>query len=273
MPVPRSHPPPIELRDYILGYGVLDIPEGVDEPYFSPPLGLSGFIIITLNTQNRVVAKIQDRDHFTAEAVAAGQITCPVHGRQIGRTRALHVYFHPLGMHQLFGTNMESLTNTSMPLAEFLDADEADALVSSLKADQDEQRQLRVLNDFFATRTPKVNGNTRRLRNVLEYAHSKKGDVSIAELKDFGHYERKTLERLFKRMVGISPKVYCKIYRFKCLVNLIESQPNLNWAQLTEQAGFYDQSHMSRYFKEYLKVSPTSIVQLDMGLINHLLTR
>jgi hypothetical protein len=79
------------LRDYILSYGVLDIPEGVDEPYFSPPLALSGFIIVTVNTQKRIVAKIDDRDHFTAEAVAAGQVTRPVHGRQIGRTRALHV--------------------------------------------------------------------------------------------------------------------------------------------------------------------------------------
>jgi AraC-like DNA-binding protein len=54
---------------------------------------------------------------------------------------------------------------------------------------------------------------------------------------------------------------------------MIRNHPGITWAQLANEAGYYDQSHMSRYVKEYLKVSPNTIVQLDMKLINYLLSR
>jgi AraC-like DNA-binding protein len=272
MRAPTNHLPAIELRDYILSYGILDIPEGAEEPYFSPPIGLSGFIIHTINQQNSIAAKIENRAHYTEEAVATGQVTRPVHGTNIGRARILMVFFHPLGMHQLFGTNMASLTNTSMPLPKFLGVDEANELTRNLRANQDDLRQVRVLNEFFSARSPKAQENAARIRNVLEHIHLRKGDVSVRELEGYGHYERKTLERHFMRMVGISPKMYSKIYRFRCLMNLLQSRPEMTWTDLTDQAGFYDQSHMSRYVRDYLGVSPGSIVRLDMRLINYLLT-
>lgn len=270
---PRNHFPAVALRDHILSYGVLEFPEGVSEPYFSPPIGLSGFIIHTINTRNSIVARIADRDHYTDEAVATGQVTCPVHGENVGQARILLIFFHPMGMYQLFGTNMAALTNTSMPLAELLGADQACDLISRLKANQEDEQQVQVLNDFFSGRIPIVNKRTTHLRKVLEYIHHRKGDVSVSELENLGNHRRKTLERYFKRMVGISPKVYCQIYRFRCLINLIQSQPGISWVRLSEEAGFYDQSHMSRYVKDYLKVSPNTIVQLDMRLINYLLSR
>lgn len=270
---PRNYFPAIELREHVLSYGVLEFPEGVSEPYFSPPIGLSGFIIHTINTRNSIIARIADRDHYTEEAVATGQVTCPVHGENVGQARILLIFFHPMGMHQLFGTNMASLTNTSMPLMKFLGTDESCELMSRLKANQEDEQQIQVLNDFFSARIPNVNERTTQLRRILEYIHDQKGDVSVSELEDLGNYQRKTLERHFKTMVGISPKAYCQIYRFRCLINLIQSRPGISWARLSEEAGFYDQSHMSRYVKDYLKVSPSSIVQLDMRLINYLLSR
>jgi len=270
---PTSYLPTIELRDFILSYGILDIPDGVEEPYFSPPLGLSGFIIHIINARNCIVAKIADRDHYTHETVATGQVTRPVHGRIVGRTRILMVFFHPLGMHQLFGNDMALLTNGSRSLHEFLGAGEATDFVMRLRENQEDLPQVRVLNEFFAARVPLVNERTTQMRETLEYIHARKGDIAIAELEREFRYEKKTLERRFKKMLGLSPKVYSEIYRFRCLINLIQSQPGISWAQLADQAGFYDQSHMSRYIKDYLNVSPASIVQLDMDFINYLLTR
>lgn len=262
----------MQLRNHILSYGILKFPEGVSEPYFSPPIALSGFIIHTINTQNVIVAKIGDRDHYTEMAVATGQVTQPVYGQNIGQARILLVFFHPMGMHQLFGTDMATLTNTSMPLKEFLGQQRADALLKKLMTQQEDEHQIKVLNDFFSEQYPIRNEHLDRFRKVLDYIHDKKGNVNIRELEET-FYNRKTLERHFNKIVGIPPKVYCQIYRFKCLVNLIQSQPDITWAQLAPQAGYYDQAHLSRYVKDYLNVSPNSIVKLEMQLINYLLSR
>lgn len=270
---PVNYLPAEQLRNYILSYGILKVPEGVSEPYFSPPIGLSGFIIYTINSTNKLVAKIGEKDHFTEEAVVTGQVTQPVHGIHNGQLRILLVFFHPMGIHQLFGTDMATLTNTSMPLNEFLGQQRADDLLKKLMAKQEDEHQVKVLDDFFSEVKIIQNEVISGFRKVLDFIHSKEGVVNILELEKTGLYNRKTLERHFNKIVGISPKVYCQIYQFKCLINFLQAHPGITWAQLANESGYYDQSHMSRYVREYLKIPPNSIVNLDMDLINYLLSR
>jgi len=272
MQEPITFLPALELRKYIVSYGVLEIPEGQSEPYFSPPLGLSGMIIHTINTQDKFIAKIGERDFFTEQAVVTGQVTAPVYGEITGHVKLLMIFFQPLGMHQLFGTNMAALTDHSIPLIQFLGRRRANELWNTLKEDQDTIRQTEVLNNFFLSITP-VKYDVSQLQRVLDFIHEKEGNVSVKEIESYAYMHRKTIERHFSKMIGISPKVYCQIYRFKCLVNLIQSNPNITWTQLADQAGYYDQSHMSRYIREYLEVSPNSIVTLDMEFIHYLLAQ
>lgn len=273
MIVPVNYLPAAPLRKYILSYGILKVPEGVEEDYFSPPIGVGGFIIHSISSQNRVYAKIGENDHFTERAVATGQVTQPVHGRHLGQLRALLIFFCPMGMYQLFGNNLAAITNGSMPLSQLLGQQKADTLIKNLAAKQEDAAQVQVLDEFFGSQAPIENEITGCLGRVLDFIHRKKGDVSIAQLEEVGCYHRKTLERHFKKIVGISPRAYCQIYRFRCLMNLIQSHPKITWAQLALEAGFYDQAHLSRYVKDYLKVSPNKIVEMDMQLIDYLLSR
>ncbi|MCM4173021.1 AraC family transcriptional regulator [Arenibacter sp. TNZ] len=272
MTQPTTYLPLPELQEYIASYGILEIPEGVNEPYFSPPLGLSGFIIQSINTQNKLVAKLEGEDFFTESAVVTGQVTFPVYGQIIGPLKTIMVFFQPLGKYLLFGTDMSSLKNKAMTLSEFLGKEKADKLLAKLRADQNSEYQIEVLNDFFLGLNT-VREEVDNIKRVMEYIHINKGVVTIKDIEQNCHCHRKTLERHFKKMIGLSPKVYTQIYQFKCLINLLRAQPTITWAQLADQAGYYDQSHMSRYVKEYLKVSPNSIVELDMNYINYLFSR
>lgn len=120
MKEPINYLPAPELQAYIATYGILEIQENITEPYFSSPLGLSGFILQTTNTQNKVIAKLMEDDFFTDNAVVTGQVTQPVYGQITGEVRSILVFFQPLGMHQLFGTDMATLTNNSASLHNFL---------------------------------------------------------------------------------------------------------------------------------------------------------
>ncbi len=275
MTEPTTYLPPKELTEYIANYGILEIPEGITEPYFSPPIALSGFIIQVFNPSKKIMAKIEDRDFFTHGAVATGQVTTPVYGELIGPVKSILVFFQPLGMHRLFGIDMSTITNKAEKLSDFLCESRASQLMKRLTANQSSQHQIGVLNEFFIGLKPDPDreADTEKLSRVLHYIHQNQGGVSVKEIEEYGAYPRKTLERHFKKMVGLSPKVYCQIYRFKCLINLLHCQPNITWAQLADEAGYYDQSHMSRYVKEYLNASPNSIVRMDMALINYLLQR
>ena len=64
--------------------------------------------------------------------------------------------------------------------------------------------------------------------------------------------------------------MYSSIYWFKCLMNYLQQNPKTTWLEPSSLTGYYDQPHMVRYFKEYLKVSPNQLVTLDVGFINYL---
>ena len=270
MPRPTTYYPSSRLKEYIASYGVIEIPEGQSEPYFSPPLALSGFIINLGNDGGKVVCKIGDKDFFTENAVATGQVTIPVHGEMRGQVKSFLVFFKPTGMHRLFGNDLSELTNSSKTLSELLGEKEACQLWESLVSKSETEQQIEALDDFFLSRIPETNERD-SFETVLDYIHDRKGNVTIGEIEQATPYTRKTLERHFQKKVGLSPKVYSQIYQFKCLLNFLETHPGTTWTQLANHSGYFDHSHMSRYVKEYLQVSPNSMVKLDMDFINYLL--
>ncbi len=269
---PKSFLPNAKLAIYIASYGILEIPEGVEKPIFSPPLALSGIVIQIINSNKNTSIKIAGRDFFTENYVATGQITKPVYGKLVGHTKSLMVFFNPLGMHQLFDNDLSLLTNRSIPLKDFLGSEKASGLIKSLKSNQENWAQIKVLDDFFLNQIP-IRKDLTIIKKALDCIHKKSGAISAAEVLEECCCHRKTLERQFKMMVGLTPKVYIEIYQFKCLFNLLIADPTITWAQLAYKAGYFDQSHMTRYTREYLNVTPNNIVKLDVGFISYLLDR
>ena len=267
---PLNFLPSPQLQDFIAAYGILEISEGEVESYFSPPLALSGFIINL--GKGKVVAKINGRDFFTEAAVATGQVTAPVYGQLFGEVKSIMVFFKPTGMHRLFGNNLSELTNRSKGLTDFLGKKEAGRLLDELAVHTQNEAQVEILNDFFSDRIPDKNQDF-KFEKILDHIHEKNGKVSIIDIEEKAYCSRKTLERQFRKKIGLSPKVYAQIYQFKCLINFLEMNPEITWTQLADKSGYYDQSHMSRYIREYLEVPPNNIVKLDMQFINYLLNR
>ena len=54
-------------------------------------------------------------------------------------------------------------------------------------------------------------------------------------------------------------------------MNYQQANPGITWTEQTYNHAFFNQVHMSKYLKEYLKVSPNNLVQLDVDFINYLL--
>ncbi len=86
------------------------------------------------------------------------------------------------------------------------------------------------------------------------------------------NFERKCKERL-----GMPAKMYARIARFHKAYKILENRPAISWTNLAYEAGYYDQMHFIRDFKEFSKLTPTLVYkeltgehmqfQLDWGKI------
>ncbi|MEB0260297.1 MULTISPECIES: AraC family transcriptional regulator [unclassified Mucilaginibacter] len=250
----------------------MELPAGATAPLISPPNGLTGFLIRVKCDKDGVVVGKDFKGNPIAHqpSYAIGQTTYPITGHAVGQLTFLVVFFQPMGMYQLFGYNTDAITNKSVDLLDFLGQKIGERLIAELVLADDREQQLEILNSFFLNRIP-IEDNCGDLKKVLVLIHESQGGISIIKIADSSGINRRTLERHFHKRVGISPKVYVQIIRFKNAMNYLQANPNITWTELTYNNGFFDQAHMIRYFKEYLKVSPNNLVKIDLDFINYLL--
>lgn len=260
------------LSRYIFSYGLMDLPKGLIAPLISPPNGMTGFLIRIKSDEH---GYLDGKDYIgntiaNQPSYAIGQMTHPISGYGHGQLTMLVVFFKPMGMFELFGYNTAAITNKTIDLIDFIGIDIGTCFLKDLILDDNIDRQIDALNRFFLDRLP-THEKCAALGQVLQLIHDTKGNITIRTIEQNTGMARRTIERQFSQKIGISPKVYAQIIRFKNVLNFFESNPGTTWAELTHNNGFFDQAHMIRYFREYLNVSPNNLVKLDLEFINYLL--
>jgi AraC-like DNA-binding protein len=96
------------------------------------------------------------------------------------------------------------------------------------------------------------------LRRVREYIDvNLEADVGLDALAKVAGLSRCHFARAFKQSVGATPHNFLMYRRFCKAVEFI-ADTNLPLAEIALAAGFSDQSHFSRRFRQYLGVSPSA---------------
>ena len=94
--------------------------------------------------------------------------------------------------------------------------------------------------------------------SVARIEHSG-GQVAIAELRETTGLSKTRLADMFREQVGVVPKVYARIVRFRRALALLDQEP-VSLAGAALEAGYYDQSHMTTEFRELGGLTPREFV-------------
>jgi AraC-like DNA-binding protein len=90
------------------------------------------------------------------------------------------------------------------------------------------------------------------------------GRMPIEELATQTGFTRNHLGNLFHQQVGLSPKALARVHRFRGALRLLQSADGqVPWAELAEQCGFYDQSHLIHEFRRFTGFSPVELARRD----------
>nr|WP_321397922.1 helix-turn-helix domain-containing protein [uncultured Desulfobacter sp.] len=95
---------------------------------------------------------------------------------------------------------------------------------------------------------------------LLEKINASCGEIRIQELADETGYSTRHVSNIFKKYVGISPKLFSRIVRFQKSFSLLRLQKKATFADLAQDAGYYDQAHFINEFKEFSMSTPTQII-------------
>lgn len=62
----------------------------------------------------------------------------------------------------------------------------------------------------------------------------------------------------FHRLVGLSPKTFSRIVRFRRALTRAATRAPVDWAALAATCEYYDQAHFNRDFRRFSGVTPTA---------------
>ena len=88
------------------------------------------------------------------------------------------------------------------------------------------------------------------------------GTVPVGALADDAGVSPNHLAAQFKAHVGLTPKRVGRIYRFARLILSVDARGPVAWAQLAQAAGYFDQAHFSKEFKDFTGHTPTAYLAL-----------
>ncbi len=86
------------------------------------------------------------------------------------------------------------------------------------------------------------------------------GQVTVDSLAKKNHTTPRQLERNFQRYIGISPKEFANIIRFRFALSKIKHRrQDESLLSIAADCGYYDHAHLTNEIKRYTGLTPSGI--------------
>ena len=186
--------------------------------------------------------------------------------------RSFGIGFHPTALYKLLNIDVSKLTNKHIPLKEINQTLYNQIRILFLNFEKDIETLISELNKLIVSMPLKVNETTKHIDSTIDLIRKKEGMLSIDEILKKIPFSQKTLENHFKKIVGLTPGKYIRLFRFLGLMRKYESH-EIDLKDLIYMYDYYDHSHFSKDFALFMKESPKSYFKKDYPLLREVLKK
>lgn len=167
------------------------------------------------------------------------------------------VRFFPTVFPQLFQTDASELSNRYEYL-KLVHAGSSSFIENSFATGQDIADITQLFDAYFLGLLAKTSfDNDGRLYDAIGLILQNHGMVDIESSLPVGISSRQ-LRRLFQYYIGDTGKTFSKVVRFQNILRAKPSAQSLRQNKLFFDAGYYDQSHFIKEFKNFYGLTPAS---------------
>jgi AraC-like DNA-binding protein len=195
--------------------------------------------------------------HALPAGLVHGVITRRFSQQITGTGRVFGVKFRPGGFGAFTGADVGAWTDRVVPLAAAL-GDLAEVLVREVLPLETDASRAAVADDFLLARVP---ARDERYDEVLAIVRAIQDDPTLTTVELAARraaLSERTLQRLFRRYVGVGPKWVLQRARLHDAVDRIDSGQAADLASLALELGWFDQAHFTRDFTALVGQSPAA---------------
>lgn len=175
-----------------------------------------------------------------------------------GGQEAIRVEFTPLGAYRLFGMPMSELTNLAVEIRHVL-GPEAETLVDRLTATGDWASRFDLLDTALLARLGRGPEPAPEVGHAWRLLSGSAGAIPISRIAAEVGWSQGYLTRRFTQQIGLTPKAYARVLRFRHAVALLD-RVDTSLTEISTACGFYDQAHLNREFRAIAGTTPGQMV-------------
>ena len=272
----REFDPCPPLREYVHCFFTFTVPAGIDEP--RRPIrrellyGAPGSYTTPLFADSQVSISFSFGSGYRVEGLwgPAESRHC---GHVIGAMSAAHpaahgepivevgAYFCAAQARHFVQIPACELTDRILPLSDLWGASAVSLENRIGEARSDDQRVRRLeLALIERLGSAASHGSAVNVSALTAYVQQRRGTVSVVELADSAGVSRQHLRRIFQEEVGMPPKLFCRLARFRAALARAARDVKDDGAGLAAELGYADQSHMIAEFREFSGLTPKPLM-------------
>ncbi|MBN9380158.1 MAG: AraC family transcriptional regulator [Chitinophagaceae bacterium] len=236
------------LKKYVRFFWILEDDDLTEKKFITIPDGTPGLIFQEDPT-------VFDRYGQTLpQLFLFGQATSHAELSLRGSFRSVGVSFQPSGLRSVFGMDANELTDQHIDLDHLTNTSITDEVLDKRSI----EKKVDVLEAFLSRQAARREKENEK----VEWASSQLRDGrQLKQVQTDLQISERSLERLFKQHIGISPILYARICRFQTALQIMR---RANFSSLTEiafECNYFDQSHFIREFKIFAGATPKHFLQ------------
>jgi|SRR4051812_34360979 AraC-like DNA-binding protein len=177
-----------------------------------------------------------------------------------GRGRVFGVKFRPGAFRPFYGRPVSELTDQTVPLATVW-GPAAGALGADLERAPDLDSLVAVAERHLRARWPAPDPEVAVVGQIVRALLHDRSVTRVEEVSARFGIRPRTLQRLFQRYVGVSPKWVLRRYRLHEAAARLAEGTDTSWADVAVELGYFDQSHFIRDFTREIGMTPVAYAQ------------
>ncbi|WP_309645459.1 helix-turn-helix domain-containing protein [Phenylobacterium sp.] len=168
------------------------------------------------------------------------------------------------GAFRLIGESPAALANRVVGLEEVF-GPRAESLVDAMRSASSPRDRFELLARLMRRRLADAPDWDPAVSWAVDALGRSQGGAPIAYLAEEIGWSRQRLHSRFIDAVGLSPKAFARVLRFQEAVQAIGGDDHPDLAAIAVQAGYYDQPHFNRDFRDFTGLTPVEYVQTRVG--------
>ena len=194
-----------------------------------------------------------------------GMMTCPVKVRRDSKMNILAGRFRPGGAAAFFHDSLSDLTDTAAPLHDLWRHSQAvSERVTSCECTSEAIELL--VTELRARLAPPSSSRLQMCEAAIAYIRTEPR-LRIEEVCAKVGVSRQALSAAFRDYVGLSPKLLARVLRIQHVLR-VATQKSVSWADLAQDVGCYDQSHLINEFQALTGKTPVAVIAERCGFPN-----